>query len=613
MNELGRSKNTLFDRFRIRIDNLPNEGNFTLPNKLWPFIWFFVRQIKPLIILIAAVAAIESVSISYIYWYIGEISKTKSFDLDFLLIGLIIVAISPSASDFLNFLKNNIYIPYFGNMVRRQCFHYVSGQSISYFQNDFSGRIANKLLQCSSALRDATMSVLGSMISVCTLILTNAILLSKVSIILAMPLIIWTVLFIFILFYFLPRIKQRTVIAAECMSTLTGQNVDTFSNILIAKYFSRTAYENNRALNFLEAYGNSMSNALSKSTQQSISLGFINFSLIAATMLIGYGMVVGDSTEGISALVMALPMVIHITLLSGRIMSEMSSIFENIGTVQNSVDLLSKPHEIVDKLNAKYYIAPVDQAEIIFKDVTFSYSKSTDPVLSGFNLQIRAGEKIGLIGRSGEGKSTIINLLVRAFDVSHGEILIAGQNIADITQDSLRQNISIVTQNNYLFHRSVLDNIRYGRPEATLDEVIAVAKFAQVHDFIESLVDNEGRRGYEAYVGERGVKLSGGQRQRIDIARAILKNAPILIFDEATSSMDSEGEEEIQNALNTVMDGKTVIAVAHRLSTLRQMDRIVVVDQGRVVEEGTHDILIQQNGHYARLWTLQTEGYRNIK
>lgn len=613
MHKLGRAKSTFFSRFIIRVDSLPNGGQFTLPNKLGPFIWFFLRQIKPLLFLIASAAAIESISISYTYWYIGEISKAKAFDLAFLLLGLLIVAIGPLASNLLTFLKNNLYIPYFGNMVRRQCFHYVSGQSISYFQNDFSGRIANKLLQCSSALRDATMSVIGSMISVCTLILTNTILLSKVNIILALPLIIWTILFIFILFHFLPRIKQRTVFAAECMSALTGQIVDTFSNILIAKYFSRTAHENDRALNFLEAYGNSMSKALLKSTQQSISLGFINFSLIAATMLIGYDMVVRNNIGGISVLVMALPMVIQTTFLSGRIMSEMSSIFENIGTVQNSIDVLSKPYDIIDKPNSKDLIVTSDKAEIIFKNVTFNYSQTADPILSEFNLQIKAGEKIGLIGRSGEGKSTIISLLVRAFNIDSGEILIAGRNIEDVTQDSLRQNISLVTQNNYLFHRSVLDNIRYGRPEAGLDEVIAAAKSAQAHDFIENLVDHEGRRGYEAYVGERGVKLSGGQRQRIDIARAILKNAPILIFDEATSSMDSEGEGAIQNALNRVMNGKTVIAVAHRLSTLRQMDRIVVIDQGKVVEEGIHDILIQQNGHYARLWALQTEGYRDIK
>lgn len=612
MSILGRQITSFLDMFRVRVDHLPNGGDFSLPNKLWSFVWFFLKQIKPLLFLIALTSAIEAISISYTYWFIGEISKIKVFDASFMLLGICIVAITPISSNFLIFLKNALYVPYFGNMIRRQCFHYVSGQSISYFQNDFSGRIANKLLQCSSALRDATLSVLGFMVSVCMLIITNATLLSKISIILALPIIIWTFLFISILLYFLPRIKQRTVIAAECMSTLTGQIVDTFSNILIAKYFSRTAHENSRALSFLEAYGNSMSDALLKSTQQSICLGIINIILVVSTMYIGYGIVAVNGTGDISVLVMALPMVIQTTFLSNRIMNEMSSIFENIGTVQNSVDILSKPLNVIDKPNAIDFIIPTGQADIIFNNVTFQYSQTADTVLNLFNLQIKAGEKIGLIGRSGEGKSTIISLLVRAFDVERGTIMIAGQNIADVTQDSLRRNISIVTQDNYLFHRSVLDNIRYGRPDATLEDVINAAKSAQAHDFIEKLVDHDGRRGYEAYVGERGVNLSGGQRQRIDIARAILKDAPILIFDEATSSMDSESEEVIQTALQSVMAGKTVIAVAHRLSTLRKMDRIVVLDQGRVVEEGSHDDLIQKaDGHYARLWMLQTEGYRD--
>ncbi|MDY0028723.1 MAG: ABC transporter ATP-binding protein [Pseudobdellovibrionaceae bacterium] len=572
---------------------------------------FFLKQIKGLLFLIACLSAIEAVSISYTYWFVGQITQIERLALPFILTGIAIVAISPIASNLLNYLKNTLYIPHFGNMIRRQCFYHTSRQSISYFQNDFSGRIANKILQCSSALRDAALSVIGSLVSVCTLIISNAILLSHVNFLLALPLIVWTASFIIILGYFLPKIKHRTSLAAECMSTLTGQIVDSISNILLAKYFARTKDEDLRTLGFLEAYGHGMSYALQKTTQQSIALGCINFLLVTSVILIGYTISRDDSLQGVSALVMALPMVLQTTFLSSRIMNEMSSLFENVGTIQNSIELLSKPHTIIDNPHAKDLIISKDQSGIIFKNVSFRYEKTNYFVLNKFSLEIQPGEKVGITGRSGEGKSTIISLLMRAFDIDTGEILVGGRNIKDVTQDSLRRNISVVTQDNYLFHRSVLENIRYGRTDATTEDIIHAAKLACAHEFIEAFVDDHGNKGYEALIGEHGVKLSGGQRQRIDIARAILKNSPILILDEATASMDSESEDTIQTALESVMDGKTVIAVAHRLSTLKKMDRIIVIENGAIIESGTHDTLIRNSdSHYAHLWTLQTGGTR---
>jgi ATP-binding cassette subfamily B multidrug efflux pump len=604
----NKTDTNLFTTFHVPIDTLPHGGHYVLPDNLLPFILFFLKQIKGLLLLIACTSAAEAISISYTYWFIGKIAKIDSFDFQFMMTGLFIVAISPIASNVLNYLKNTLYIPFFGNMIRRQCFYYTSQQSLSYFQNDYAGRIANKILQCSSALRDATLSVIGSMVSVCTLIVTNAVLLSQVNMILALPLIIWAVLFISILSYFLPRIKQRTSLAAECMSTLTGQIVDSISNILLAKYFARTKEEDIRTLGFLEAYGQGMSHALQKTTQQSIALGVINFLLISSVLFIGYIISKESGQHGVAALIMALPMVIQTTFLSSRVMNEMSSIFENIGTVQNSIALLSKPHTITDKPDAKDLVINKGQSGILFKNVSFSYNHADRPVLNNFNLEIKSGEKIGLTGRSGEGKSTIISLLMRSFDIDQGEILVAGNNITEITQDSLRRNISVVTQDNYLFHRSVLDNIRYGRPDATMEEVIQAAQKACAHEFIEEFIDSHGRKGYNAFIGEHGVKLSGGQRQRVDIARAILKDSPILVLDEATSSMDSRSEAAIQTALETVMDGKTVIAIAHRLSTLKKVDRIIVIENGVIVESGTHDSLIGNgDSHYAHLWSLQTK------
>lgn len=610
MQALENWKHKFYKVFRVNINHLPNEGDFVLPQKFWPFVYFFLKQANGLLLLISILAAAEAISISFTYWFIGQIVSDRLLDIQFLILGIFILAVRPIAENCLRFCENALYIPYFGNMIRRQCFYYTSQQSLSYFQNDFSGRIANKILQCSSALRDATLSIVLALVFVCTLLLANIVLILNFDVLLAIPLIIWAVAYICILYHFLPKIKERTTVAAEAMSTLTGQIVDSFSNILVAKYFARIQHEDKRAVGFLEDYGQKMSYALTKSTQQSIALSIINFLLLVSTVSIGYFMVSNDFRSGIAALAMTLPMVLQTTFWSGWIMGEMSKIFENIGTVKEGVEILTRPHEISDKRDAANLKTPEGKADITFKNVSFHYCGDDAPVLNSFNLDIKAGQKVGLVGSSGAGKSTIINLLVRAHDIKQGEICIAGQNIFNITQDSLRENIAIVTQDSYLFHRSVLDNICYGKLDASTDDIIAAAKHANAHDFIQNLQDNEGRKAYDAYVGERGVKLSGGQKQRIGIARAMLKEAPILILDEATSALDSESEQAIQEGLKNVMQNKTVIAIAHRLSTLRQMDRIIVLENGRIVEDGTHDQLLQQtDSHYKTIWNLQSEDF----
>jgi ATP-binding cassette subfamily B multidrug efflux pump len=608
MKFLQKIKDKFYKHFHIEISHLPDDGRFILPQKFWPFVWFFLKQVKGLLLLISALAALEALSISYTYWYIGQVVGRQTFDFDFLILGLLILAVRPIAANALRFCENALYIPYFGNMIRRQCFYYTSRQSLAFFQNDFSGRIANKILQCSSAIRDATLSIVLALVFVCTLLITNVALIVRVDVFLAIPLIVWAITYICVLCYFLPKIKERTTTAAESMSTLTGQIVDSFTNILAAKYFSRMKQEDDRATHFLKDYGQKMSHALTKSTQQNIVLGVINFLLVGATISVGYWMITNQNNVGISALSMALPMVVQTTFWSGWIMGEMSKIFENLGTVKEGIPILSRPHDVTDQPNAKNMVILDGKADVIFKDVSFNYGQDGPSVLKEFNLSIRPGEKVGLVGQSGAGKSTITSLVLRAYDLRKGNIFIAGQNIAHVTQDSLRENIAIVTQDSYLFHRSVLDNIRYGNPEATLEEVVDAAIQANAHNFILDLVDSSGRKAYEAHVGERGVKLSGGQKQRIDIARAILKNAPILVLDEATSALDSESESAIQSGLASAMEGKTVIAIAHRFSTLRQMDRIIVLDKGMIVEDGTHNQLIQMQGsYYNKLWKLQSE------
>ena len=596
--------------FHIDIHYVPNDGNFVLPDRFFAFIGFFWRQIKWLLILIASLAAIEAIFTSLTYWYLGEIVKQQDYTMAFVMVGIGIVAGRFISVETLRFSEYVLYWPHFGNMVRRQCFHYTARHSLAYFQNDFAGRIANKLLQCGNALRDATLSIVVALVFVGTIFITNVILVLQVSFALALPQILWVFAYISILSFFLPKIKMRATATAESMSTLTGQIVDSFTNILAAKYFARTRHEDARANDFMADHSAKGMRMMVTSCKQSALISLINFLLIGSTIVIGIQLVAANNTLGIAALAMTLPMVIQTSFWSGWIMRELSGIFENLGTVQEGIDTLSLPHGVTDSDAAQALTIPQGHADIRLNNISFHYDQADKPVLQDFELTIPAGQKVGLVGHSGAGKSTITSLIVRAFDVNDGAIHIAGHNIKDVTQDSLRQAITVVTQDSYLFHRSVLDNIRYGKPNATVDEVIAAARKASAHDFIPDLIDNAGRTAYDAHVGERGVKLSGGQKQRISIARAILKNSPILILDEATSALDSESEAAIQNALESIMDTKTVIAIAHRLSTLRQMDRIIVMDHGKIVEDGTHDSLIAKpGGHYAKLWAMQSGGF----
>lgn len=599
-------------RLFLELDQMPEGGMKGLPDKLVPFMWFFMRQVKGLLILILVLEIMVASSSSLIFWYVGELVKEQEYTRALLLGGLILLLMRQFLIGAIHMVYDLVYNPYFGNMIRRQLFWYTANQSLGYFQNDFAGRIANKIVQIPS-LRDAVKSIIGSVWFASIFTLTNLYFMFSVHWTLGLPLLIWLFAYASTLAYFVPKVKARATIMSEDMSMLTGQIVDSLTNVLPAKYFARIKYEDERIVNQLKTHSKSFRATTGTFWAMSLIIDCLNSALLISTTLVGLWLVETQGHIGVAALAMALPMALQATFQSGWIMFEVSGIFENLGRVQDTIDTLAKPHKVTDKDKAPELGVDRSNASISFKGVEFNYgqeAKDEKPVLHDFDLEIPAGQKVGLVGRSGAGKTTITGLLVRAHDIAGGEIVIGDQNIADVTQDSLRRSITVVTQDSYLFHRSVRDNIRYGHPGASQEEIEQAADCAHAHEFIAGLEDNKGRKGYDAFVGERGVKLSGGQRQRVAIARAVLKKAPILILDEATSALDSESEHAIQEALESIMEGKTVIAIAHRLSTLRQMDRIIVMEEGRIIEDGTHNSLIRKkDGHYAKLWKMQSGGF----
>ena len=498
--------------------------------------------------------------------------------------------------------------------IRWLAHRYLLRQSVSFYQNEFAGRIATKVLQTSLAVRETVTKLLDVLMYIVVYFGSMVFLVAEADWRLMIPLLVWLVLYICVQLYFVPRLKKIASSQADARSEMTGRIVDSYTNISTIKLFSYTQREEQYAKQSMDVFLQPVYKQMRLVTSLNFVIQSLNYLLVfsvAAVSLYLWSL----SAISAGAIAVAVSLALRLNGMAQWIMWEISSLFENIGTVADGMKTLSNPIEVADKPKAD--TLNVSQGTIEFNNVHFNYGKAANetnrsPVMNGLNLNIKPGEKIGLVGRSGAGKSTLVNLLLRFYDTDSGTIKIDGQNITDVSQESLRRYIAMVTQDTSLLHRSVKDNILYGRPDATHDEMINATKQAKALEFINDLVDSKGNKGFDAQVGERGVTLSGGQRQRIAIARVLLKNAPILILDEATSALDSEVEAAIQASLDDLMTGKTVIAIAHRLSTIAQMDRLIVLDDGGVVEQGTHEQLIAKGGIYAALWTHQTGGFIGV-
>ncbi len=585
------------------------------PARLLGFYWHFLRQAKGLFAGLLLAGLLLGLADASVPFFVGRIVAlvtstpperllAEGWPLIGGLVGTLLI-FRPAVLFGRGLIANQAIGPGFSNLIRWQSHYHVVRQSWGFFQNDFAGRIANKVMQTGPALRESVVQTVEAVWYIAVYGVSAMVLLATADPRLAIPLGVWFVGYAALIWRFVPRMRDRSRAASEARSQLTGRIVDTYTNILTVKLFARARAEDSYVGDAMDTLMERFQRQFRLVTTFAVSLQILNAMLVSAITISAVALASSRSIE-IGAVAMAIPLSWQVVSMSGWVAFQVSAIFENVGVVQEGLATIARPLQLAD--DAKAEPIAVRHGDVRFERVSFGYG-TPRKVIDDFSLHIRPGEKIGLVGRSGAGKSTLANLLLRFFDPASGRILIDGVDIARATQESLREQISVVTQDTSLLHRSIRDNIAYGRPAATDDEIVAAARRAEAHDFILGLTDLHGRTGYDAHVGERGVKLSGGQRQRVAIARVILKDAPIIVLDEATSALDSEVEAAIQTSLDAVMAGKTVIAVAHRLSTIARMDRLVVLDQGRIVEQGSHAELIARDGLYAALWRRQSGGF----
>ena len=606
--------NKIFHWFESRIPPYPDTAPKTPEKGLFRFIWSSIEGMRRWILVLAFFSAGIGIMEALLFQFMGKVVDWLSHYSPDVLMAEKGGALAGMALMLVLF----IIWRFFTNTVRLQTlqgvfpmrlrwnFHRLMlGQSLSFYQDEFAGRVSAKVMQTALAVREVVMTLADMVVYVLVYFLTTGVILAALDGWLVLPFIGWMVLFGLVMRLVIPKLAKTAQRQADARSLMTGRITDAYSNITTVKLFSHGAREARYARESMQEFMQTVHAQMRLATLLDFSTFTVNALLVLSTTALGIWLWLNGQV-GVGAVAVATTMALRLNGLSQYIMWQSAMLFENIGTVNDGMATLSKSQTILDKPNA--LPLKVDNGKINFEHVDFSY-ESGKPLLNGFNLSIKPGEKVGLIGRSGAGKSTLVNLLLRFYEPQSGNICIDGQNINDITQESLRAQIGLVTQDTSLLHRSVRDNIVYGRPDASEQEMIQAAERAEAADFIPQLSDAKGRTGYDAHVGERGVKLSGGQRQRIAIARVMLKDAPILLLDEATSALDSEVEAAIQESLDKMMENKTVIAIAHRLSTIAAMDRLIVLDKGRIVEEGSHAELLAKNGLYAKLWAHQSGGF----
>ena len=614
----------MFSFFERLVNPFPDEIPKQPPKGIYQFCRYYTAGLEPWLLLMALLTALVAIAEASLFGVLGKVvdwlvaSDPETFIedswLSIVAMSVLILVVIPLLASLHSLVVHQTLMGNFPMSVRWMAHRYLLNQSYGFFQNEFSGRIATKVMQTALAVRESVMKLLDVILFVTVYVITTLFLVASADLRLCLPLLIWLVFYISLQVFFVPKLKNISQIQANSRSTMTGRIVDSYTNIVTLKLFSHSKRESNYVKDGMTDFLNTVHPQMRLVTCLNICLWVINMSLVFSTLALGiYLWIESSITAGAIAVVISLAL--RLSGMSHWIVWEIGNLFENLGTVQDGMNTLSIPQLVLDREGASKI--NVDKGEINIQEVKFGYLSheniTAKPVFDSLSLAISAGERVGIVGRSGAGKSTLINLLLRFYDIQSGSISIDGQNIKQVQQESLRENIAVVTQDTSLLHRSVRENILFGRPDATEEEMIAAAKKAEAHEFILELKDIQGRVGYDAHVGERGVSLSGGQRQRIAIARVVLKDAPILIMDEATSALDSEIESAIQKSLNQLMEGKTVIAIAHRLSTIAAMDRLIVFDQGEIIEQGTHKQLMETQGVYAKLWHHQSGGFLGLE
>ena len=605
----------MYRYFESLVDPFPAAEPVVPPRRLLPFVSHYVRPVLPWLVLISVLTALLAVVELVLLSFLGSLvdllatSERDGFLADnggtLAMMAALVVLGYPALVLLQALLTHQTVFGNFPMRVRWLSHRLLLGQSMGFFQDEFAGRVAQKVMQTALAIRESVLKLMDVLVYIVVYFIGALVLVGRSDPLLTAPLILWLVAYVSLSMYYVPRLRRVSMQQANARAEMTGRVVDSYTNIHTVKLFAHSRGEQGYARDAMTGFMDTVYRQMRLVTGLTFWLQTSNAILLAGIAAIAvHGWL--EATVSLGAIAVAVTLVLRIRSMADWILWEVAGLFEQLGTVQDGLNTITHPVAVRDADGATEL--KVERGEVVFDAVHFAYD-SHSPVLKGVDVTIRPGERVGLVGRSGAGKSTLAGLLLRFHDIQGGRILVDGQDIARVTQDSLRRQIGVVTQDSALMHRSIRDNIRYGRPEASDEEVLAAARQAHAESFIRDLTDAKGRRGLDAHVGERGGKLSGGQRQRIALARVLLKDAPILVLDEATSALDSEVEAAIQEQLGVLMEGKTVIAIAHRLSTIAAMDRLVVLDEGRVAESGSHDELLAASGLYAELWRRQSGGF----